>query len=125
MSNYNIEVKQRFGDTDAYKEYAQKTTNYTKDKWQAVKDGLMAIFSKFAECKKNGNTADSDNAQSLVKVLKEYITKNYYTCEKEVLAVLGQMYITDKRFQANIDKHATGTAEFVSRAINIFTNKNR
>ena len=27
MNNYDLEVKQRFGETDAYKEYAQKPAN--------------------------------------------------------------------------------------------------
>lgn len=71
MSNYDIEVKQRFGDTDAYKEYEQKTSNYSKDKWQEVNDGLMTIFAKFAECMKNGHTADLDDAQVLVKELQD------------------------------------------------------
>ena len=117
MQNYDIEVKERFGNTDVYKEYEQKTADYTKGKWQEVNDGLMAIFTKFAECKQNGNTADSNEAQALVKELREYITKNYYTCTKEILADLGQMYVADERFKTNIDKNGDGTAEFVSQAI--------
>lgn len=117
MNNYDIEVQERFGNTDAYKEYEQKTANYSKDKWQTVNDGLMEIFSKFAECIKNGHTADSDDAQALVKELQNYITENYYTCTKEILAGLGQMYVADERFKTNIDKNGDGTAEFVSQAI--------
>ena len=49
MQNYEIEVKERFGNTDAYKKYEQKTADYTKDKWQDVTDGLMAVFAKFAQ----------------------------------------------------------------------------
>ena len=77
----------------------------------------MAVFVKFAECKQNGYTADSDKAQSLVKELQAYITKNYYTCTNEILAGLGQMYVADERFKTSIDKHGTGTAEFVKEAI--------
>ena len=120
MRNYDLEIKQSFGNTDAYKEYEQKTANYSKDKWQMVNDGLMAVFSRFAECKKNGNTADSDEAQALVKELQNYITENYYTCTKEILAGLGQMYVADERFKTNIDKHSEGTADFVSKAIEIY-----
>ena len=122
MNNYDLEVKQRFGNTDAYKEHEEKTAKYTKDKWQAVNDGLMVIFAKFAECMNNGNTAHSDEAQSLVKELQNYITENYYTCTNQILAGLGQMYVADERFKANIDKNGDGTAEFVSRAIEYYTN---
>ena len=117
---YEVEAKQRWGETDAYKEHQEKTADYSKDKWQEVNDGLMAVFAKFAECKKNGNTADSDEAQALVKELQNYITENYYTCTKEILAGLGQMYVADERFKANIDKNGDGTAEFVSKAIEIY-----
>ncbi len=122
MNNYAFEVKQRFGNTDAYKEYEQKTADYSKDKWQEVNDGLNAVFAKFAECMKNGNTADSDEAQTLVKELQNYITENYYTCTKEIFVGLGQMYVADERFKTNIDKNGDGTAEFVSKAIENYIN---
>ena len=119
---YEVEAKQRWGETDAYKEHREKTADYSKDKWQEVNDGLMTIFAKFAECKQNGNTADSDDAQALVKELQNYITENYYTCTKEILAGLGQMYIADERFKTNIDEKGDGTAEFVSKAIENYIN---
>ena len=120
MNNYDIEIQERFGNTGANKEYEQKTANYSKDKWQTVNDGLMTIFAKFAECMKNGHTADLDDAQALVKELQNYITENYYTCTKEILAGLGQMYAADERFKTNIDKNGDGTAEFVREAIEIY-----
>ena len=122
MSNYDIEVKERWGETDAYKEHAEKTAGYTKDKWQKVNDGLNAFLAKFAECINNGHTTDSPEAQALVKELQNHITENYYTCTNEILAGLGRMYGADKRFKTNIDKHASGTAEFISQAIKTYCN---
>lgn len=123
MTNYDIEVKQRFGNTDAYKEHAEKTANYTADKWQEVNDGLMSVLAKFAECMQNGNSADSDKSQALVIELQDYITDNYYTCTNEILAGLGLMYVADERFKTNIDKNGVGTAEFISEAIKIHCSK--
>ena len=122
MRNYDIEVKERWGETDAYKEYAEKTAGYTKDKWQEVNDGLNAVLAKFAERMNNGNAADSPEAQTLVKELQTHITENYYTCTNEILAGLGQMYVADERFKTNIDRHASGTAEFISQAIKTYCN---
>lgn len=119
---YEVEAKQRWGETDAYKEHQEKTADYSKDKWQAVNDGLMVIFTKFAEYMNNGYTTDSDEAQALVKELQNYITENYYTCTTEILAGLGQMYVADERFKTNIDKNGDGTAEFVSKAIENYIN---
>ena len=122
MKNYQAEVKERFGETDAYKEYEKKTAGYTKDKWQEANDGLMSVFAKFAECKQNGNTADSDEAQALVKELQDYITENYYTCTNQILAGLGLMYVADERFKTNIDKNGNGTADYVLKAIESYIN---
>lgn len=123
MSNYDLEVKQRFGETEAYKEHKEKTADYTSDKWQEVNDGLDTVLAKFAECMNKGHTADSNEAQTLVKELQTYITVNYYTCTNEILAGLGQMYVADQRFKNNIDKHADGTAEFISQAIRVYCGK--
>ena len=123
MNNYDLEVKQRWGETAAYKEHAEKTANYTKDKWQEINDGLMTVLSKFAICMNDGYAADSKEAQALVKELQSYITENYYACTNEILAGLGQMYVADERFKNNIDKHTPGTAAFVSQAIAIYCEK--
>ena len=117
MNNYDLEVKERWGDTAAYKEYAQKTAS------TSANDGLMAIMTKFSNCMQNGHTADSSEAHVLVTELQTYITANYYTCTNEILAGLGQMYVADERFKTNIDSHATGTADFISKAIKIYCNK--
>jgi hypothetical protein len=69
---------------------------------------------------KNDSTPASKEVQVLVKELQTHITAHYYTCTKEILAGLGQMYGTDERFKKNIDQHATGTAEFLSQAIEIY-----
>ena len=123
MNNYDSEAIRRFGDTDAYKEHEKKTASYTKEQWDGVNDGLITVLAKFAECMKDGNTADSEEAQTLVRELQNYITENYYTCTGEILAGLGQMYVADERFKNNIDKHAVGTATFVSAAIATYCGK--
>ncbi len=117
---YEAEAKERWGETDAYKEHTEKTANYTKDKWQDVNDGINTVLAKFAECMSNGNTANSVEAQALVKELQNYITENYYTCTNKILAGLGQMYVADERFKTNIDKHGNGAAEFISKAIELY-----
>ena len=118
--NYSTEARERWGDTDAYREHEQKTKNYTKEKWAEANDGLMAIFAEFAVCKQNGAEADSDEAQALVAKLQAHITANYYTCTDEILADLGKMYVADERFKKNIDKYGEGTAEFAAEGIRTY-----
>ena len=120
MKNYETEARARWDDTDDYREYEQKTKNYTKEKWAEANDGLMAIFVEFAALKNNGAAADSAEAQALVAKLQAHITENYYTCTDEILAGLGKMYIADERFKKNIDKYGEGTAEFAADAIAVY-----
>ena len=115
--NCSTEARERWGDTDAYREHEQKTKNYTKEKWAEANDGLMAIFAEFAACNNSGASVNSAEAQELVSKLQAHITANYYTCTDEMLAGLGQMYVADERFKKNIDKYGEGTAEFASEAI--------
>lgn len=119
-NKYEAEAKERWGKTDAYKEHEQKTASYSKDKWQQVNDGLNAVLAQFADCLQSGQAPESNEAQSLVKNLQSYITENYYTCGNDILKGLGKMYVADERFKENIDKHAVGTAQFISEAIEIY-----
>ena len=120
---YENEVRERWGDTPAYREHEEKTKNYTKEKWAEASDGLMAIFAEFAACKQSDAEADSAEAQALVAKLQAHITDNYYTCTNEILAGLGKMYVADERFKKNIDKYGEGTAEFAADAIAAYTKK--
>ena len=123
MKSYETEVRERYGNTAAYREHEQKTKNYTKEKWAEANDGMMAIFAEFAVCKDNVMSADSPEARVLVAKLQAHISANYYTCPNEILAGLGKMYVADERFKKNIDKYGEGTAEFASEAIEVCCRK--
>ena len=120
---YSTETRERWGNTDAYREHEQKTKHYTKEKWAEANDGLMAIFAEFDACKESGASAESAEAQELVAKLQAHITENYYTCTDEILAGLGKMYVADERFKQNIDKYGEGTAEFAADAIEVYCRK--
>ena len=119
--NFETEARERWGNTDAYREHEEKTKDYSKEKWIEANEGLMAIFAEFAMLKNSGASADSDEAQALVVKLQAHITENYYTCSDEILAGLGKMYVADERFKKNIDKYGEGTAEFAADAIAAYT----
>ena len=122
-NNYKTEARERYGGTAAYREHAEKTKNYTKEKWAEANDGMMAIFAKFSVCKQSDAEVDSNEAQALVAKLQAHITENYYTCTDEILAGLGKMYVADERFKKNIDKYGEGTAELASEAIEVYCRK--
>ena len=118
FEQYKAEAKEKWGSTDAYREYEEKAKGQSRDSAQSAADGLDDIFAEFAQCMENRETADSAVAQALVRKLQQHITDNFYTCTPQILAGLGQMYVLDERFRDNIDRHGIGTASFVSAAIN-------
>lgn len=120
FESYKDEVREKWGNTKAYAEYAEKSKNYGKDKFSAMSGEMAEIFGRFNLAMKNSAIAGSDEVQGLVKELQDYITLNFYTCTKEILYGLGQMYVLDDRFKNNIDKAGEGTAKFISEAIKIY-----
>ena len=111
-NKYAEEVKQRWGNTDAYKESQQRNTDFSQ-----AAALLDAVFEEFAELNRSGISPDDEAAKVQVEKLQRCITDNFYTCTNEILAGLGQMYVADERFTKNIDKHGEGTAEYVSACI--------
>lgn len=120
---YKNEVEERWGETEAYKEYTEKTESYNDERWNKLADGMNSIFAEFSLCVKSGDEPDSAEAKRLVEKLQNYITANCYKCTDEILAGLEQMYMLDERFKNNIDKQGEGTAKFVSEAITNLLNE--
>ena len=118
MNKYANEVKQRWGNTDAYKESQQRNTDFSKS--AAL---LGAVFEDFAELNRGGILPNDEPAKIQVEKLQQCITDNFYTCTNEILAGLGQMYVNDDRFQKNIDRHGEGTAEYISECIKSYFKK--
>lgn len=117
-AKYAEEVKERWGNTEAYVQSQKKTSKYSKEDWKRLNDGMDSLIKQFSECL-NENPS-SEKAQELVKNWQQYITDTYYDCTKEILAGLGQMYVADDRFTKNMDKYCEGTAKFISDAIAVY-----
>ena len=123
FEKHKAEAKEKWGKTDAYKEYEKKTGNYARQKWDDLARGMNLIMAEFAACMKKGEAPDSVPVQILVKQLQNHITENYYHCTNAILAGLGQMYVADERFRNNIDQQGSGTAAFICEAIGTYCSK--
>ena len=118
LEQYAAEVKERWGNTAAYQESAQRPAAEQKD----AAAGLMAQFARMGRLR-TGDPAGQE-AQAAVRELQEFITKHFYTCTPEILAGLGQMYTADDRFRASIDAAGgEGTADFAGKAITVYCAK--
>ncbi len=118
---YKDEVMARWGDTTAYREHTQRTADYTAYNRSAVGAGLDAIIAEFAAARANGTPPTAAVSLALAAKLQTFITDTQYTCTKEILRCLGEMYVADERFRQNIDRHGDGTAAFMRAAIIAYT----
>lgn len=134
LEEYAKRAREEYSGTDAYKEYEVKSAGRTAETEAVLGEGLMAIFARFGKLLTDGTSGGSEGetpadpaspaAQALVRELQDYITEHFYTCTPEILAGLGKMYAADGEFRENIDRcGGDGTAVFVSKAIDHFTQR--
>jgi len=119
IDEYARQAKAAWGTTDAYKEYEQKSKDRTREEEAEISRQMMDIFREFGEIRESD--PGNPEAQALVKKLQDFITKKMYTCTKDILSSLGQMYAGGGDFTTNIDgAGGEGTAQFASDAIEIY-----
>lgn len=86
---------------------------------QIIGNGIPSFFNEFGELREK--EPDSQEVQFQVKKLQDYIFGHFYSCSKQILKGLGEMYASCGEFTDNIDKAAgAGTAVFVAKAIEIY-----
>lgn len=120
---YAEETKQKYGHTDAFKESAQKTAKYTKDDWAAIHARSSEIYLRIVANMDQG-PADPE-VQKAVGDFRQHITDSYYNCTLEIFRGLGDLYVNDPRFTANIDKIKEGLAVFLREAMYIYCDKDQ
>lgn len=119
MDEYAAQAKRKWGKTEAYKEFEQKTAGQTTAQMKSTGDALMDIFAEFGAIRHTSPA--SVEAHALVAKLQGFITEHYYTCTKQILRGLGQMYIAGDSMTENIDKAGgEGTAQFAHHAIKAY-----
>ncbi len=124
VDQYAAEVKERWGNTKAYKQWEERAKKKTSEELRESNAGLMALFAEIGVRKEL--LPEDESVQQKIEELQKFITDNYYTCSDEILSGLGQMYVNDERMKHNIDKAGgEGTAEFASKAISFYCKKKK
>ena len=119
MDEYAAQAKAKWGKTEAYQEFEEKTAGQTKEQLASTGDKLMDIFREFGALRRL--SASDPQVQALVARLQGFITANYYNCNNQILRGLGQMYVAGDEMTANIDRAGgEGTAQFAHDAIEIY-----
>jgi len=114
---WDAEARERWGDTDAYKESARRTKKYTEEHWARIKAESEGIEAGFADAMASGDAPDGERARHLAEQARLHIDRWFYPCSHRMHAGLAEMYVADARFRAHYDDRAPGLAEYVAAAI--------
>jgi len=117
LHEFQGEVQERWGDTDAYRQNKSKTSKYSKDDFEAAKVDQEAATELFVYAFGNSLPIDSPKAQEAVKAHRDAITKWFYDCSVDMQKNLAVMYIQDPRFKEYYDGRVRGLAQYVHDAI--------
>ena len=119
LDEYTKRAKEQWGNTAAYKEFEEKNEKRSDVDNASLAAKTMEFFVQFGELR-DRDPADG-KVQAQVKRLQDFFTANFYNCTNEILRGLGKMYAGGGEFTENIDSAGgAGTAEFVSRAIEVY-----
>ena len=119
IDEYSKRAKEQWGKTPEYKEFEEKAKHRTDEEEKDMMNKFMQIFAEFGQMMEL--EPEEEKVQLQVKKLQDYITEHFYHSTKTILSSLGKMYSGGGEFTENIDQvGGAGTAEFSSRAIEIY-----
>jgi MerR family transcriptional regulator, thiopeptide resistance regulator len=116
-SEHEDEARERWGDTDAYRESNRRVKSYAKQDWLQIQTESAAINEAFLALMAEGRAPRDEAAMDIAERHREHISRWFYECSPEIHAGLGHVYVADHRFTENIDKAGPGLAGFMSEAI--------
>ena len=120
QKQYEAEVKERWGNTEAYKESMTKTSKYTREDWERINEIQMKNLKDLCDLYRAKVSHDDPRVQEVVDSSRKFISDNFYECSLEALSGLGRMYVADNRFAAYYEKFAPGLASYYNNAIQYY-----
>ncbi len=116
-AQYEDEVQERWGESDAYRESSRRTATYTKADWERFKAESEQIGTDTARLMDEGVAASDPRAMDLAEQARLQIDTWFYPCSHEMHVNLAEMYIADPRFTATYEKIHAGMAQYWHDAI--------
>ena len=114
---YAEEAKERWGDTDAYKESQRRLSNYSKEDIAKAQLAMQDATNLVLAAMQAGLPADSDQAMKGAEAHRKSISDFWYQCSYEIHTGLATMYLADPRFTAHYEAQHAGLAKYIHDAI--------
>jgi len=120
---YGDEVRERWG-AQSYEQAQQKVVNMTEAQWAEVEDLSNRINERLKAAVLKGDPSGTD-AREACDLHRQWLCHFWpdgmYT--KAIHRNMGQMYCADPRFKAYYDAIASGAAEFLREAIEVYASE--
>jgi DNA-binding transcriptional MerR regulator len=116
-AEYEDEVQERWGETDAYKQSASRTKGYKQADWEQIKTEDTANTNAFIALMDAGVPADSPKAIALAEEHRLHISKWFYDLPVEFYGNMASIWVNDPRFTKNMDKPRSGLAAYKYAAV--------
>jgi DNA-binding transcriptional MerR regulator len=110
------EARERWGDTDAYRDSRRRTASYTKADWTRIKAEADSVRSGFAEALRAGLPASGAQAMDLAERHRQHISRHFYECGYPMHRGLADMHLADPRFTQHYESVEPGLAQYVHDA---------
>src|SRR4051794_25576722 len=114
---YQAEAQERWGETDAWKQSARRTKNYTKADFEQIKAEADAVNAAFVAGLRSGAPATSVEAMDAAEAHRAHIERWFYDLDHGFHRGLADMYVADPRFTATYEDIEPGLAAYVHDAI--------
>jgi hypothetical protein len=111
------EVRERWGDTEAYAQSHARTSSCSKQDWLEVQAEGEEVERRFVEALAAGLPADDPAVTAIAEDHRQHISRRFYDCSPELHGALADMYVADERFAAHYDRRAAGLAQYVHDAV--------
>lgn len=116
---YQQEARERWGDTEQWRQSRERTSRYTKDDWVAIKAEADEVNAAFVAAKRAG-AASSERAIAAAAAHGRHIGERFYDLSPEMHRNLAELYVADERFAKTYDDLEPGLAQYVHDAIRAY-----
>jgi DNA-binding transcriptional MerR regulator len=115
-AEHEAEARDRWGESDAYRESTRRAKGYTKADWETIQAEGAKIEQGLAALLAAGTPASDPEAMALAERHRLQIDRWFYPCSQAMHVALGEMYVADPRFAARYESIAPGLARYVADA---------
>lgn len=120
-AEHEAEARERWGDSDAFKESTRRAKGYTKQDWLRIKEEGTVAMELLTSAFEAKAPAGAEAANAAVQAWYDQIARWFYVPTMDVANGLADMYVADPRFTKNYDVHREGLAAYLRDAIHAWT----